>query len=332
MRHAPAISTTPRRSPALEPLERRDLLSASLCLPPATAALSRAVHAAADELTYSAGVSAGGTLWICGTDAADDVIFSRDADDHTRYVVNVNGQLAFFGVDRVRRVHVETAGGDDTVIFDETYRQTIVPKAIYGGDGNDRLTGGLLNDLIDGEAGNDTISGRAGDDTITAGDGNDFVSAGFGDDQADGNAGDDWLDGDGGADTLHGDAGNDVVRGNALNDSVYGDAGNDSVTGCEGDDLAEGNDGNDVVEGLTGSDTVRGGAGDDILSGNLLNAGPDLEGDHDLLTGGPGNDDFDPHDDPLLEIADRVLEDAARNPTVATFPTVRQIMAERSFV
>jgi Ca2+-binding RTX toxin-like protein len=284
------------------------------------------------QLDFTAGVSAGGTLWVVGTDADDNVVFSRDADDTGRYVVNVNGQLAFFGVDRVKRIHIETAGGDDAVIFDETYRQTTVPQTIYGGDGNDRLTGGLTADLIDGEAGNDTISGRAGDDTINAGAGNDFVSAGFGDDQPNGGDGNDWVDGDGGADTLHGDAGNDVVRGNALDDSVYGDAGDDSVTGCEGDDLVDGGDGNDVADGLTGSDTVRGGAGDDILSGNLLNAGPDLPGDHDLLTGGPGNDDFDPHDDPVLEIADRVLEDAARNATVATFPAVRQIMTQRSFV
>ena len=108
---------------ALEPLERRDLLSAS-----------HSVHSAPrlpmDQLDFTAGVSAGGTLWVVGTDSDEAVVFSRDGEDVGQYVVNVNGQLAWFSTERVKRIHIETAGGDDSVIFDETYRQTMVPKAV----------------------------------------------------------------------------------------------------------------------------------------------------------------------------------------------------------
>ena len=57
---------------------------------------------------------------------------------------------------------------------------------MYGGSGNDSITGSFCNDLIDGGSGNDTIFGSAGADNITdegqsglidGGDGNDVISS-----------------------------------------------------------------------------------------------------------------------------------------------------------
>ena len=83
---------------------------------------------------------------------------------------------------------------------------------IWGGSGNDRLTGNnaenqLLassgNDTLDGGAGNDGLFGSFGDDTLDGGDGNDSL---------DGSFDDDTLDGGEGNDTLTGGPGNDLFR------------------------------------------------------------------------------------------------------------------------
>src|SRR5207253_4518260 len=70
--------------------------------------------------------------------------------------------------------------GGDTISADGTS----IPVVIYGGDGNDTLTGG---------SGDDIIFGGAGDDVITGGAGNDFLIGGMGKDRIVGSAGNDIL-------------------------------------------------------------------------------------------------------------------------------------------
>ena len=51
-------------------------------------------------------------------------------------------------------------GGNDTISVDET--NGAMPAAqLFGGDGNDTLTGGSGNDLLFGQAGNDILMARA---------------------------------------------------------------------------------------------------------------------------------------------------------------------------
>jgi Ca2+-binding RTX toxin-like protein len=73
-------------------------------------------------------------------------------------------------------------------------------ESIWGGDGNDRLSGGTGDNSLLGGPGNDTLQGGAGDD---------YVFGAEGADQLFGDAGDDFLDGgdeDGAVDHLDGGA------------------------------------------------------------------------------------------------------------------------------
>lgn len=108
---------------------------------------------------------------------------------------------------------------------------------IIGSDHNDSLTGydghGLDGDgsywtnVIYGGAGDDTISGRSGEDSLYGGDGNDSI------------------DGGGDQDTISGGAGNDSISGGTEADSVLGDAGNDTIEVSHGDTV-DGGDGDDL--------------------------------------------------------------------------------------
>ena len=57
-------------------------------------------------------------------------------------------------------IQVFGQGGNDTISLDET--NGALPAAqLFGGAGNDTLTGGSGNDQLFGGAGNDTLSARA---------------------------------------------------------------------------------------------------------------------------------------------------------------------------
>src|SRR4051794_33763476 len=85
---------------------------------------------------------------------------------------------------------IDLGDGNDTLNV-----QAALGAKVYGGDGNDTITGGPIADMIGGDAGNDVVRGGGGNDLLGGGDGNDEV---YGDD------GDDVLRGDTGADELFG--------------------------------------------------------------------------------------------------------------------------------
>lgn len=173
---------------------------------------------------------------------------------------------------------IEGGRGNDTLFFSG-------PTALgnlYGGDGNDQLTGGILNDYLEGGAGTDGLSGFAGDDKLYGGD-----SA-------------DRLNGDDGNDTLYGGDGDDgglinITVGRNLAVSVapglFGGAGNDFLDGGNGNDRLDGEDGNDMLVGGTGNDTLNGGPGDDLIYSSFRSS-PSV-GSADATSvgnGGDGND------------------------------------------
>ena len=88
--------------------------------------------------------------------------------------------------------------GNDTITLNES--NGALPAAqIFGGDGNDVITGGSGGDMLFGQAGNDTLLGKGGNDLLFGGDGNDTLTGGDGDDQMFGQAGNDrmiWNPGD----------------------------------------------------------------------------------------------------------------------------------------
>jgi Ca2+-binding RTX toxin-like protein len=96
---------------------------------------------------------------------------------------------------------------------------------IYGGAGNDTITGSLDDNSLVGGSGNDTIDAGVGKDDLEGGVGNDTLTAGDGADYVDGSVGDDTLHlTDGGADTGFCGDGND----NAVDHDIF-----DTLVACE---------------------------------------------------------------------------------------------------
>jgi Ca2+-binding RTX toxin-like protein len=159
---------------------------------------------------------------------------------------------------------VDGGDGNDTI----NLLAWTLPATVFGGLGNDILTGGSVGDSLDGGDGNDVITGGGGNDTIQGGSGNDNLSGGDGDDFIDGGDDDDSIQGNDGVDLLNGGNGNDTVDGGAGDDMVDGGVGDDSLMGGDGGDVLLGNDGNDTLSGGAGNDSLDGGFGDDLMSGD----------------------------------------------------------------
>lgn len=83
-----------------------------------------------------------------------------------------------------------------------------------------------------------------------------------------------------------GGSGNDVLIGRANNSELRGGSGHDLLLAAAGNDTLFGEDGNDALSGGPGDNILNGGDGNDMLSGN-----PNA---NDVMTGGPGNDQFIP--------------------------------------
>jgi Ca2+-binding RTX toxin-like protein len=82
--------------------------------------------------------------------------------------------------------------GNDTIALDET--NGALPAAdLFGGAGNDTLTGGSGADELFGQSGDDTLLGKGGDDLLFGGSGNDTLIGGAGSDQVFGQDGNDRM-------------------------------------------------------------------------------------------------------------------------------------------
>jgi len=167
---------------------------------------------------------------------------------------------------------------------------------VYGGAGNDVLTGGGGADSISGDEDNDTLAGGAGADLLYGNDGNDTFNEGTA---------------TSGSDTFAGGLGTDLVsyalRTQAITasigagatddgeaseaDDILGDVEGttggtqaDTLTGDANANTLNGGGENDVLSGLAGADTLNGGDGNDTLTGGL---------GADILNGDAGDDTFD---------------------------------------
>ena len=172
----------------------------------------------------------------------------------------------------------------------------------FAGSASGSLYGGEGNDLVSGADGQDAMYGGEGDDWI---DGN-WQNNGADNDSLYGGAGRDALHGKGGNDLIYGGAGDDkgqiatasptTWQDNQVNfttdaglyggdgdDYLDGGAGDDFIDGGNGNDDAHGGSGADEIKGFAGADSLEGGGGSDSLFGGLGN---------DLLSGGAGADKF----------------------------------------
>jgi Ca2+-binding RTX toxin-like protein len=99
-----------------------------------------------------------GTLYIIGTDGRDKVELKQDAKNGT---LKVDVKLNDGGC----------VGGSDAI-----------PQMVFGGNGDDKISGGQSNDALFGGAGNDDIKGGRGADILVDGDGKDNIKGGRGND------------------------------------------------------------------------------------------------------------------------------------------------------
>ncbi len=225
----------------------------------------------------------GTTLFVFGTEAADDVVLSDDRGDIR---VDFNNDRSTIAAP-LDSIVIETGGGND---FVDTQDGLSVPMLVNVGDGNDtvrtgtgddKIIGGAGDDSLRGTRGDDTIIGSRGNDTLDGQRGNDLVRGGSGADSISGSQDNDTLLGDNGIDTLIGGDGHDYVSGLNGNDFLFGSSGNDTVLGGEGEDSLDGQTGEDSLFGGAGNDTLIGGSSSDELVSGAGN---------DSLVGGSGND------------------------------------------
>jgi len=270
-----------------------------------------------------------GTLAIFGDDAVNGITVSRTAAG--RILINdghapINGGVPTTG--NTLLIQVFGMESNDKIVLDEK-NGPLPPAHLFGGDGNDLVTGGSGNDILFGQDGNDTLNGAAGDDALFGGIGNDILNGGTGNDQVFAESGDDrilWKAGEG-VDLADGGSGNDVleVQGSTGGDvfqvaangtgvtiskdgaqpsnitatnieeiKIVGKAGDD-VFGVVGNVAAlthltiDGGAGNDTIRGGNGSDLLIGGDGNDIIDGNQGNDTVLMGAGNDVFTWDPGD-------------------------------------------
>ncbi|MBL8914555.1 MAG: calcium-binding protein [Archangium sp.] len=203
------------------------------------AGITAAMGAGADVFKVRGASASGDTFTVGGTALAADMAFNVDA--YKDIAVTGSGTIAFtFSLGGGNDVFNATAG---------TYGTGGSPFAgvvtVYGGLGDDTLTGGNGNDVLYGDLGNDTLSG--------------------GNSATDGDA----YNGGGGTDTVTYAARSAAVTvtvGAAANDGESGET-DDVKIDCE---IVRGGSGADTFTGTTGDQTFYGGAGNDTFVMGLL--------------------------------------------------------------
>src|SRR5262249_17600149 len=270
-----------------------------------------------------------GLLSVFGDSLDDTIVMSRDAAG--QILVN-GGAVPIAGgqatVANTALIQVFGQGGNDTITLDES--NGALPAAqLFGGAGNDVLTGGSGADLLFGGAGNDTLLGKGGNDLLFGGAGNDVLTGGDGDDQVFGEGGNDrmiWNPGDDsdlfeggdGTDTAEVNGGNGAetftitangtrVRFDRLEPAPFfldiGTTENLVVNMNGGDDTfsatgnlaalisvtVDGGAGNDTILGSNGADLLLGGDGNDFIDGNQGNDTAFLGAGDDVFQWDPGD-------------------------------------------
>jgi Ca2+-binding RTX toxin-like protein len=270
-----------------------------------------------------------GLLSVFGDNLDDTIVMSRDAAG--QILVN-GGNVPITGgtptVANTALIQVFGQGGNDAITLDES--NGALPAAqLFGGAGNDVLTGGSGADLLFGGAGNDTLLGKGGADQLFGGAGNDVLTGGDGDDQVFGEGGNDrmiWNPGDD-SDLFEGGDGVDTAEVNGGNASetftitangtrvrfdrlepapffldigttenlvLNANGGDDTITAGNG--LAtlikltiDGGAGNDKITGGDGNDTLLGGDGNDVITGGRGNDTARLGAGDDTFVWNPGD-------------------------------------------
>jgi Ca2+-binding RTX toxin-like protein len=177
---------------------------------------------------------------------ADTIFADGNAGNNAIKLTLVAGAVSITGLS-VQVTVAHASEGDHIEVFGLDGNDSITASALpfdaprlelFGGAGNDILTGGGNRDVLHGDEGNDKLAGGGSNDDLFGGDGNDKM---------DGGAGNDLLGGGFGNDALTGGIGNDTLVGGEGDDTVTGGTGSDSIrydSKLDGHDLVVGFDGN----------------------------------------------------------------------------------------
>jgi len=187
---------------------------------------------------------------ITGTSDSDLLSLTTNQQVTTLTANDGTGDVVF-PVANVEDAILQGLAGNDSISLSEFAG---VPTSIFGGDGNDIITGSLSGGP--GIARGDTISGGNGADFIFAQAGDDVIDGGSDSDSIDGGDGNDTIRGGGSPDTISGGNGNDFIRGNGGADRLIGDNGNDRLFGDAGNDTLFGGEGRDQFFGGGGFDSA----------------------------------------------------------------------------
>ena len=270
----------------------------------------------------------GRTTTMLNTGLGDDEItIDLEASDDGFLVVNASGGSATDDPDApavLSEISQGAASDDDTIDATDSTRAV----TIFGGFGEDVITGGLSNDIVVGDFGRvqyiiggvlvathgfggrgDLIDstlvgpsyvmsrdvGLGADDEIDAGEGDNVVLAGFGGDTVDSGSGNDTVVGDNGVaifDTTT-SSGSALVKSVTTSDPLHG--GDDEIDAGEGDNVVLAGFGGDTVDSGSGNDTVVGDNGEalfDTTTGESLidfvETTAPEHGDIDLINAGEG--------------------------------------------
>jgi Ca2+-binding RTX toxin-like protein len=175
------------------------------------------------------------------------------------------------------------------VVDDTPLPPLCIDTGVFGGVGDDTITGGSGDDCLDGWIGDDTVSGNAGNDVVLGFNGDDTLTGGADGDSVFGEADDDAIDegeAPSGSDFLRGNTGVDELNYGARTTSTIinmttgvcgadanadGDAGDtgDENDNCDGDfEVLVTGSANDSLTGDGSDETFLGQGGNDVVDGN----------------------------------------------------------------
>ncbi|MFH1112747.1 MAG: calcium-binding protein, partial [Pseudomonadota bacterium] len=165
------------------------------------------------------------TIWLGGNLTPDDITLKRSGNYLVLEIIATGDTISvedFFRfesyVKRVEQIQfMDGTTWDETEMIARAYAPTNGPDRIYGGPGDDELSGLGGADLIYGLESNDTLHGDDDNDRLYGG------------------LGADTLEGGSGADRLYGEDDPDVLMGGLDDDYTAGGPGNDTYRFSRGD-------------------------------------------------------------------------------------------------
>jgi Ca2+-binding RTX toxin-like protein len=213
------------------------------------------------------------------------VPYTIDADPGSTHCVGGPGH-ALCDASGISKIVVYLGDEDNFCAF----TSVDLPVAVFGGPGNDTISGTDLPSRLVGGDGTNVITGGASADVLIGGAGNDLIKGGGGNDTIDaGSGGNNTLISNGGNVTFITHAGTNVVKGGPGNDTLLDGPGADDFTGGGGIDTVSyaGRDQDVTIE-----------PGGDAVSGTP-NEHDQIAADVTVLVGGNGNDRVVAPDPPI---------------------------------